>query len=187
MAAWPSRMAMSLSGPNVMAGPVRTRFDGEHNFRRVADRFGVGIQNGDRDLGIVQCISAVNDGSVRRQKQACRRSGSGPLRRRDMEVFIAIPIPLALGQPEIVHHPHGTEMTGDAAVVEGAPESLAAAPRELFCLQITPSRLIPARPVGNSGAILAHHAGNSRIKEQARPVAVIPRHIPQLHYPCSKR
>jgi len=82
-------------------------------------------------------------------------------------------IPLAFGQPEVIHHAHAPEMAGDAAVIKSAPERLAASPRELFRLQITPARFVLARPVSHRRAIFGHHVRNAGIDEQPRAIAVV--------------
>ena len=92
-----------------------------------------------------------------------------------MPVFVAIPVILPFGQPEIINQTHAPKpLARHAAVVEGAPDGLTAAPRKSPGIglgpiqsrraqQFIPAGCILAGPVGLRGTVLADHVRNAGI------------------------
>src|SRR5207247_4923707 len=98
--------------------------------------------NGDDDLTIIACVGAADCGFVGAQAKLRRMSRRRPLQRRDAAIFISIPVPASLGQAEVVDDSFQSLSSRDGAVIEAAPDRLAAPPRKFFRLQLPPERLV---------------------------------------------
>ena len=188
-------MVMSESGANVMAGPVGNSPGPE----TTASVTGGELLNAparlvhdlDDELGVLRAIHGFQRGRVGGELQRGGRAADGPFRRRNVKVFVAIPIPHAFRQAEVVHHPHRAEaLAGNAAMIESAPERFAAAPRitpekrlrpvPRTRHQVAPARLVIAGPAGHRRAVFGDHIGDAGIDEEPRAVAVVAGDVAEL-------
>src|ERR1039458_2632540 len=187
-------MAMSESGANAMAGPVGNS-PGPDSIVSVTGgevfpTFPARAHTRPNNLPVVRSLRRFQRSFVGGKFQRGGRAAGWPCRRRNVRVFVAIPIPRAFRQPEIINDARVTFVARDGAMIERAPERFPAAPRiapEIRLRfvartfeQIFEFRRVSAGTHGTRGSVFRHHAGNAGIDVDARTVTVVARDIAEF-------